>query len=101
MSLFNAFSPLNGGEFGTYYNDRTYPLDLNGSQDYGRPALTQSPFPYPETLGFVQGLVPQFNGLELQAMWGKKAFGPWMEAPQGSFQLAFPDIQGSMMKVSG
>lgn len=101
MGLFNAISPLNGGKLSDYYNDRAYPIDLNGAQDYFRGPAVPSMFPFPLMIGAIAGGMNQVNAWTLAEMVAKKPFGPWMQAPQAPLQLAFPNIQGGLVKVSG
>jgi len=100
-AYFNAISPLNGGNIDDWYNDRAYPIDLNGGQDYMRPQTGMSPFPYPLMVGAVSGFLSQFNALTLSEMVAKVPYGPWMGDPQGSLSMEFPDITGGLAKVSG
>jgi hypothetical protein len=100
-TTYSAMCPLNGGDLNDYYDDRAYPLDLNGAQDYTRYGGPIAPFPFPLIIGFVDGTVPQFNAMAFGEMHGKKASGPWMGAPQGSLQDVFPAFNGGMVKVTG
>lgn len=102
---FSAFTPLAGGrDLGTYNHPNEYPYDLDAGLDYTRPATGISPFPYPLTIGYIQGLVPTFNAQEFQLMQGKGAYGPWTGmAPHTPEQLSwvFPDLMGGLKKVNG
>jgi hypothetical protein len=98
---YNAFSPLNGGNLTTYNYASESPFDLDAGLDYTRLATGFSPFPFPVVLGWVNGNAPQANDLEISVMKGKNPSGPWAGTPQGDLLAAFPNIMGSMMKVSG
>lgn len=101
MPLFNAMSPLNGGDLNDYYNPRAYPIDLAGGQQYMRPQTGMAVYPYPLAIGMVQGLCSQLNAMAFQLSMGKDSFGPWMGAPQGNLADVFPDITGGLPKVTG
>lgn len=101
MSLFNAISPLNGGNIGDYYKDWQYPLDLNGAQDYTRPQTGFSPFPYPLTVGYVSGLLPLMDAQTYFNMRGDQPFGPFIGAAPANLEAVFPNIQGGLQKVGG
>jgi hypothetical protein len=101
---FSAFSPLNGGTPDTYYRDYEYPYDLNGSLDFVRPKGANAAFPFPVSIGYVQGLIPLADNLQFDLMRGQDGFGPWIGAyPNTAQQLAwvFPDMQGGLQKVKG
>jgi hypothetical protein len=97
--MFNAFSPLSGGQMAGYYRDKDYPIDLNGALDYMRPASGVSVFPFPTVIGFIEGTLPLFDAQVFSTMWGERPTGPWMGAPQGPLDLAFPNIQGGFSKA--
>lgn len=100
--LMNAISPLNGGQLESYYNDRAYPLDLNGSQDYTRPQSGVSPFPFPVMLSnYIRGFVPMFDAFELNGMRAKSPYGPFIGSVPESLNAIFPDITGGIAKVGG
>lgn len=99
--FFSAFSPLNGGNLGTYQYPSESPFDLDAGLDYTRPATGVSPFPFPVLLGWVDGFIPQQNQIEQSIMKGKTPSGPWTGAAQGDLLVVFPNIMGSMAKVSG
>jgi hypothetical protein len=101
MALFNAISPLNGGTLGTYYQDRNYPIDLNGAQDYMRPQLGMPVYPFPVVIGSVQGLVPCFDGMVFSTMLGKNPYGPYIGQGPRNLGGIFPDLSGGMAKVGG
>ncbi|MDE2429505.1 MAG: hypothetical protein KGM99_12295, partial [Burkholderiales bacterium] len=101
IMTFNAISPLNGGQLNTYYYDAEYPYDLNGALDFVRPATGVSKFPYPQTIGHVEGLLPLFNGMEYSLMLGKTPFGTWVGQLPQDIGAIFPDVSGSMRKVGG
>lgn len=101
MPLFNAISPLNGGNVWDYYKDSDYPMDLNGSQDYMRPAKSVSPFPYPLALAYVQGLIPLMDRQTFFNMRGDTPFGPFIGAAPANLEAVFPSITGGLMKVGG
>jgi hypothetical protein len=101
--MFSAFSPLNGGASGTYKYPTESPFDLDAGLDYTRMPYGRSLFPYPLTIGYIEGRIPQFNHLEFSLMLGKLPTGPWQGAfPVGSqLPFMFPDITGGLMKVKG
>lgn len=99
--MFSAFSPLNGGSLQTYNYASESPFDLDAGLDFTRPATGFSPFPFPVLLGWVEGNIPQTNALELQLMLGKTPSGPWMGAQQGLPEMVFPNVMGSLSKVTG
>lgn len=101
MQTFSAFSPLNGGQLSTYYNDRTYPLDLNGAQDYTRPATAFAVFGYPYSINYLAGLVPQFTNDSLAMAYGEKPSGPWTGTVPWELTTIFPNIQGGLPKLKG
>lgn len=99
--LLNAISPLNGGNFQDYYKDWNYPVDLNGSLDYMRPQMHMAPMPYPETIGYVQGLLPLMDRLVWHDMKGKTPFGPYIGTVPYSLDAIFPSIGGGLAKSGG
>lgn len=99
--MFNAFSPLNGGSLDTYNYASESPFDLDAGLDFTRQATGFSTFPFPVMTGWVDGLLPQTNALELMLMKGKTPSGPWAGQQQGDLSVVFPNIMGSMMKVTG
>lgn len=99
--MFNAFSPLAGGQLSTYYYDAEYPYDLNGSLDYTRPQTAFAIMPHPATIGAINGLLPQMTGIQIQQfMGGELPNGPWLgdTVPQSALLFAFPNIQGGLAK---
>lgn len=60
----------------------SYPLDLDGSLRYTRPASGVSMHPYPPIIGYIQGLLPMQDGLVFAGAYGKNAFGPWTASAQ-------------------
>lgn len=98
---FSAFSPLNGGAIGTYGYPTESPYDLDAGLDYTRKATGFAMYPFPVVLGWVEGLLPMSNSLEFQIMLGRVPFGPWEGEQSAPNTMVFPNIMGSMMKVSG
>lgn len=97
--MFSPYTPLAGGTLATYYNDKTYPMDLNGAQDYSREPLGPPAFfPYPLMIKAVQGLVPMFDQIAFDNAIGKNASGPWAGLPQGPVNVVFPDLHGGFQK---
>lgn len=101
MSLINAFSPLNGGALNTYQYKSESPFDLDAGLDYTRQATGVTPWPVPVILGYVEGIIPLHNQLEFQIMQGKLPFGPWTGQQSAPAEMVFPNIMGSLAKVSG
>lgn len=103
MGIFNAFTPLAGGNINTYYQDSKYHLDLNAAQDYSRPQLTYAVIPCPPAIGYIDGLLPLFDSLQYGIMRGKTPFGPYMSAMPDAAQLSmiFPNVGGNLVKVTG
>jgi hypothetical protein len=101
QNLFSAFSPLNGGALNTYQYATESPFDLDAGLDFTRGTKTASPFPFPVIIGYVEGIIPLHNQLELSIMHGKVPFGPWSGVQSTPNELVFPNIMGSLMKVSG
>jgi hypothetical protein len=105
--MFNAFSPMAGGNLDTYFRKTEYPYDLDASLDYVRPATGISPFPYPLTIGYINGLIPLHNDLQYSMMHGKLPDGPWTGAfpannnAGNQLQFVFPDMTGGLRKVKG
>jgi hypothetical protein len=98
--LFNAFSPLNGGALDTYQYPAEHPYDLDASLDYTRPATGVASWPQPVILGYVDGFIPQQNALEYSLMLGQGPIGPNVGLHSPYAQM-FPNIMGSLSKVSG
>lgn len=103
MSDFSAFSPLNGGDPGTYGYGVEYPYDLDASLDFMRPATGVSPMPYPEVIGHVEGMSPLYD-----EMWGAISATSInaqvlnvLAASTRQQSLVFPEIQGGLRKVLG
>ena len=97
--MFSAISVLNGGNLDNYYSDQTYPIDLNGAQDYMRTSLSPpAHFPFPVVIGAVQGLGRFFDAEVFSMGIAKTASGPWQGMPQAPLIVAFPDINGGMVK---
>lgn len=99
--MFNVFSPLNGGKLDTYQYPVEYPFDFDAGLDYTRPATGFSPFPFPLTLGHVDGFVPLFDTAEYQMMLGKNPYGPFIDMQSAPSDVIFPNIMGGLAKVSG
>lgn len=98
---FSAISPLNGGNLNTYSYPTESPFDLDAGLDYTRQATGFSPFPFPVLLGWVDGFIPLQNNLEYSLMQGKTPFGPWQGNQSVDINVAFPNIMGSLAKVTG
>lgn len=103
MPLFNAISPLNGGDLHDYYNDREYPYDLNGALDFCRPATGVAIFPFPLVVPTVQGLLPIVDRQEYALMMGALPKGPVIDLlyNPAAASSTFPAINGGMVKVRG
>lgn len=101
MSLFSAFTPLAGGALNTYQYKSESPFDLDAGLDYTRESNTFSPMPFPVVLGWVEGFAPLHNNLEWSIMLGKLPYGPWQGQQSAPVQMVFPNIMGSLVKVSG
>jgi len=101
MSLFSAFSPLNGGALNTYQYPTESPYDLDAGLDYTRGTNTMSSFPFPVVLGYVDGFVPTGNQMEFNLMLGKNTFGPYVGQTSAPMNMVFPNIMGSLSKVQG
>lgn len=99
--MFNAFSPLNGGNMNTYQYPSESPFDLDAGLDYTRPKTGEAIFPFPVLLGWVDGFVPLQNNLEYSIMHGRTPFGPWQGVQSAPNQMVFPNIMGSLAKVTG
>lgn len=100
MGLFSAFSPLAGGTMDTYLYPNEYPYDLDAGLDFTRPATGAAYFPFPVTIGHIDGLVPQFNRTEFGIMFGKTPFGPAVSQYLDPVAV-FPNVMGSLAKVKG
>jgi hypothetical protein len=98
---FDAFSPLNGGSIGTYGYASESPMDLDAGLDFTRPRNSIDMFPFPVVLGWVDGFVPLAGELQSQIAYGKTAFGPWQGANNAVAETVFPNLMGSLAKVSG
>lgn len=98
---FSAFSPLNGGSFATYDYPSESPFDLDAGLDYTRKATGFSSFPFPIVLGWVEGIAPLSNNLSYQLMLGRVPNGPWTGQQATPNAMVFPNIMGSLAKVSG
>lgn len=104
MALFNAMSPLNGGDMQTYYRDWEYPYDLNAGLDYVRlPGEAQAFFPFPETIGVINGLAPLLDSFEKSIMLGQTPGSTPVDMLNNQLisNLAFPEISGAMVKITG
>lgn len=105
MSLFSAFTPLAGGALDTYKYKSESPFDLDAGLDFTRVVRTVTPLPFPPVIGWIEGIAPLHNNLEFAIMRGKLPYGP-MALNNGTVQgspapMVFPNIMGSLMKVSG
>jgi hypothetical protein len=104
---FSAFSPLNGGQFYDMYATENYPLHLGAGQDYTRFGTGIAKWPAPLILGHVDGFCPQFNAQEwFRIKDNKTPYGPYTGGgiavgAGDDFARMFPNIQGSMQKVTG
>lgn len=99
--MFNAFSPLNGGNLATYGYPTESPFDLDAGLDYVRPKTGDTLFPFPVVTGWIDGYTPLFNKLEYSLMLGKVPAGPWTGEQMTPNNIVFPNIMGSIAKVSG
>lgn len=99
---FSAYvSPaLQAGVPRTYYRDKNYPMDLNGSQDYSRLGLPGGGNigPYPVMTGFINVTQRMIDQFILRSATAENPFGPWVGQPQGPGFLAFPQISGGLVK---
>lgn len=102
--MFNAFSPLAGGnDFGVFNRAPESPIRSRG-EDFTRPLHAHAIYPFPVVIGYVSGFAPQFNEMEFALMKGKTPYGSWVGAhPFTDAQLSFvfPDMQGGFQKVRG
>lgn len=105
MALFSAFSPLNGGKLSDYYPDREYPIDLNGALNFVRypHGASIAYFPYPQTIGFVVGLIPLMDNVERTTMLGITPGGAGVDILSNPViqPIVFPDYQGGLEKIGG
>lgn len=99
--MFNAFSPLNGGNLDTYGYGSESPFDLDAGLDFTRPAIGFATFPFPVLLGYIDGFIPLQNNLEYSIMRGRNPFGPWQGVQSAPDQVVFPNLMGSLAKVTG
>lgn len=60
----------------------TYPLDLDASLRYTRPAHGFTLYPYPSVIGCISGLYPQQDHLVQAGRYGKTPSGPWINNAQ-------------------
>lgn len=101
---FSAFTPLAGGSLDTYKYPVEYPFDLDAGLDFTRPKTGVAIYPFPLSIGSVQGCLPLFDQLQYAMMKGELQNGPWAGAypntPQ-ELSFVFPDLQGGLMKVAG
>lgn len=58
----------------------TYPLDLDASLRFTRPAHGYTLYPYPTIVGCISGLWPQQDHLVQSGRYGKQPSGPWINA---------------------
>lgn len=98
---FTAFTPLAGGTPDTYNYGVEYPYDLDASLDYMRPATGFSTFPYPQTIGHVLGLCPLFGDLARRLAVPGYVSTSLNILDNPDLASVFPDISGSLRKVSG
>ena len=101
MPDFNAYTPLSGGKQANYYRRKEYPFDFDASLDFTRPATGTDFFPYPPTIGCLQGLLPTIDATEYSLMLGPVPHGPSIDLlySQALSGAAFPDINGGMTKT--
>jgi len=99
--MFSAFTPLAGGQPDTYGYPVEYPYDLDASLDFMRPATGVSCFPFPPSIGHVEGLSPLYDELN-RSVSGQEVNGQIMNILNAQNQAEiFPDIQGGLRKVLG
>ena len=107
MAIFSAFTPLAGGQVADLVTEMGYPLDLGRGLDFTRFGTGVSKWPMPLVLGHVDGFCPQFNAQEWYRIKDNKTpYGPWtgggISVGAGDeYARMFPNIQGSMQKVTG
>lgn len=99
--MFDVMSPLNGGSFATYGYRSESPFDLDAGLDYTRQATGFAPMPFPVVIGWVDGFIPLQNDLERSIMRGKVPTGPWTGQQSALNSVVFPNIMGSLAKVTG
>lgn len=99
--MFNAFSPLNGGNFSDALSFYAYPLELGIGLDYTRQRTVDWDIPYPVVTGYVQGLVPFFDEQFVNTLLGPSANGPYYGDKIEPFTWIFPNLQGGASKVTG
>lgn len=99
--MFSAFTPLAGGTQDTYDYPAEYPYDLDAGLDFTRPATGVSIFPFPATIGHVEGCSPLYDEMN-RSISGQEINGQIMNIlnAQNKAEI-FPDIQGGLRKVLG
>lgn len=100
-NLFSAFSPLNGGTFDTYGYPNEFPYDLDAGLDYTRFTGTYSPMPFPQSIGYIDGLVPLLDTLRNNLAQVHAPNGPFVGAVGIPIEMIFPNNMGSLIKVTG
>jgi alpha-glucuronidase len=101
--MFSAYTPLAGGRADTYQYPAEYPYDLDAGLDYTRPATGVSLFPFPQVIGYVQGLCPQYDDLS-RARSSVELNATVLNILNMSSEqqaLVFPDLTGGLRKVTG
>lgn len=99
--MFNAYSPLNGGNLDTYQYASESPFNLDAGLDFTRPKTGQDYYPFPVVLGWIDGFPPLQNELEYSIMLGRQPFGPWQGDQSAPNSVVFPNLMGSLAKVTG
>ncbi len=100
---FSAFTPLAGGNSNTYFYPAEYPYSLDAGLDFTRPATGISPFPYPLSVGHVEGNCGLFD--QMWGMMSSTAINGMVLNILNANAMAqaniFPDLQGGLRKVLG
>lgn len=101
--MFSAYTPMAGGQVSQREFSRKPVFDTVAELNFSRLPSYQATHPYPQVIGFVQGLLPLANEQEYAMMLGRTPFGPWMGPDNTMPQLSavFPNIQGGLPKVTG
>ena len=99
--MFSAYSPLAGGNISDLLHASESPFDLDAGLKYTRPHGANGPWPHPDVIGHVSGILPLFDALVYASASHKVAFGPWTGTQVTDLNSVFPDFRGGLPKVAG
>lgn len=84
---------------GTFRDERSYPLELDGSMAFTRPQTSVYVYAPPPMIGHVEGLLRAFDAQVWMLSRPSKIEGPTLNMSRvGNLEAVFPDLYGGLPK---